>query len=168
MIRYVALLISRASQFFLIRLTSFYSYSFTTEPNRSDSESNLTHTRTHKTHNIMAFLTSTVVVSSGSFTRPALSSRTAGVSTGVRGTRSATIKTTPRMETDWTGPPPPSSVLGIGKDIGSSTFVIGSVVAFALGVYCCYESNLLSPLTPEGVNPLYVLGSLGLPISWGM
>lgn len=117
----------------------------------------------------MAFLTSTAIVTRGAFTRPALNTRFGGRAVAVRTSHSrvSAPKVQPRMETDWTGPAPPSSVLGIGKDVASGTFIAGSVAAFVLGVYCCYQSNLFSPLTADTVNPLYVLGSLGLPISWG-
>ncbi|GJD06627.1 hypothetical protein Gasu2_10320 [Galdieria sulphuraria] len=41
-------------------------------------------------------------------------------------------------------------------------------VCLLVGSYCVYESNLLSPLTVTTINPLYVLGSLLVPYSWGL
>jgi len=63
--------------------------------------------------------------------------------------------------------PPESAVLGIGEKIPGSFFLMMSVLALFLGGYSVSESNLLEPLTPNSVKPLYVLGSLLLPISWG-
>lgn len=73
-----------------------------------------------------------------------------------------------RMETDWTGPAPSSDVLGIGKDIASSSYIGFSVAALVGGIYCVYASNIAAPLTADTVRPLYVVGSLLLPISWGL
>lgn len=113
----------------------------------------------------MAFLTSTVVsVRRGSLARQCLARPAHARVACAKPARAGGV----RMETDWTGPAPASDVLGIGKDTASGTFIAASVGAFALGVYCVYASNLQSPLTPEGVNPLYIIGSLGLPISWGL
>lgn len=113
----------------------------------------------------MAFLTSTVVsVRRGSLARQCIA-RSAGVRVAAA---KPTRATGPRMETDWTGPAPSSDVLGIGKDTSSGTFITGSVAAFAVGVYCVYSSNIASPLSAESVNALYIIGSLGLPISWAL
>lgn len=63
---------------------------------------------------------------------------------------------------------PESTVLGLGKDIPSSLYLIGSVIAFLLGSFSVYQSNLNSPLTPDTVNPQFIVGSLLVPISWGL
>ncbi|EME31473.1 uncharacterized protein Gasu_14300 [Galdieria sulphuraria] len=71
-------------------------------------------------------------------------------------------------DTFWTGKVPPSTVLGIGEKVPSAAYIISSVVCLLVGSYCVYESNLLSPLTVTTINPLYVLGSLLVPYSWGL
>lgn len=63
---------------------------------------------------------------------------------------------------------PSSSVLGLGKDVPSSLYLLASVIALLLGGYSVYKSNLQSPLTPDGVNPQFIVGSLLVPISWGL
>ena len=70
--------------------------------------------------------------------------------------------------TAWEGKYPPSEVLGLGKDVPSSLFILSSVVALLLGCYSVYMSNLAHPLSPESVNPQFIIGSLLAPISWGL
>mmetsp|Transcript_3627 Transcript_3627/g.4972 ORF Transcript_3627/g.4972 Transcript_3627/m.4972 type:complete len:121 (+) Transcript_3627:82-444(+) len=70
--------------------------------------------------------------------------------------------------TYWEGEAPPSSVLGVGAKIPSAVFGPLSLVAFIGGTYCLHESNILNQITVDTINPGYVLGSLGVPISWGM
>nr|7Y5E_R2 Chain R2, PsaR [Porphyridium purpureum]7Y5E_RN Chain RN, PsaR [Porphyridium purpureum] len=62
---------------------------------------------------------------------------------------------------------PSSEVLGLGKNIPSALYVLISIACFAIGVTSVAKSNLITPLTPESINPQYVVGSLLLPISWG-
>jgi len=71
-------------------------------------------------------------------------------------------------DTSWTGKVPPSTVLGIGEKVPSAAYLISSVACLLIGSYCVYESNLLTPLTVSTINPLYVLGSLLVPYSWGL
>jgi len=70
--------------------------------------------------------------------------------------------------TYWEGSAPPSSVLGIGEKIPSGIFGPLSLVAFVIGTYSVHESNIFGTLSATTVNPLYVLGSSLVPISWGM
>lgn len=63
---------------------------------------------------------------------------------------------------------PESKVLGLGQDIPSSLYLIGSVIALLLGSWSVYQSNLNTPLTPQTVNPQFIIGSLLVPISWGL
>uniref|UniRef100_A0A7S2ZK14 Uncharacterized protein n=1 Tax=Rhodosorus marinus TaxID=101924 RepID=A0A7S2ZK14_9RHOD len=63
--------------------------------------------------------------------------------------------------------PPSPSVLGIGEKIPGAFFLMMSVLCLFMGGYSVAESNLFDPLTAGTVKPLYVLGSLLLPISWG-
>lgn len=62
---------------------------------------------------------------------------------------------------------PSTDVLGIGKDVPGSAFLMISVISLFLGGYCVYESNIANVLTAGNIKPLYVIGSLLLPISWG-
>ncbi|KAK1865537.1 hypothetical protein I4F81_008067 [Pyropia yezoensis] len=73
-----------------------------------------------------------------------------------------------RMDTYWEGKAPPSTVLGLGKNVPSGLYLLSSVLALALGSYAVYKSNLVSPLTPASVDPQYILASLLVPISWGL
>ncbi|PXF45728.1 hypothetical protein BWQ96_04496 [Gracilariopsis chorda] len=73
-----------------------------------------------------------------------------------------------RMSTYWEGEYPPSEILGLGKDVPSSLFVFSSAIALLLGCYCVYQSNLINPLSSESVNPQFIVGSLLVPISWGL
>jgi len=66
------------------------------------------------------------------------------------------------------GKAPPSSVLGVGEKIPSALFGPLSLVALVAGTYCVHESNIFGVLSATSVNPQYVLGSLLVPISWGM
>lgn len=70
--------------------------------------------------------------------------------------------------TAWEGKHPPSEVLGLGKDVPSTLYILSSVIALLLGCYSVYKSNLAQPLTPETVNPQFIVGSLLAPISWGL
>lgn len=116
----------------------------------------------------MAFLTTTAVpLGRGGLARQCLARGSVRV-TAIGNKRVAPVRAQPRMETDWTGPAPSSEVLGIAKDTSSNVLIGASVIALHIGVYCCYASNLASPLSAVSVNPLYVLGSLCLPISWGL
>jgi len=72
------------------------------------------------------------------------------------------------VDTTWDGKFPPSTVLGFGKDVPSPFYIFSSFVALVVGGYCCTQSNLISPLTPETVRPDFILGSLLVPISWGL
>ncbi len=116
----------------------------------------------------MAFVTSTAVpLRRGGLARQCFARGSVRV-TAVGTKRVAGLRVQPRMETDWTGPAPSSEVLGLGKNIASFQFLAGSVVSLAIGCYCVYKSNLASPLSADTVYPLYILGSLLLPISWGL
>lgn len=72
------------------------------------------------------------------------------------------------MDTSWSGEYPPSEVLGLGKDVPSVLYALASVPAFFLGCYAVYKSNLIQPLTPESVDPQFIVASLLVPISWGL
>ena len=43
-----------------------------------------------------------------------------------------------------------------------------SLVAFVIGLYCVHENNIFNRLSATSVNPQTVIGSLLVPISWGM
>eukprot|EP00184_Porphyridium_aerugineum_P001135 CAMPEP_0184694896 /NCGR_PEP_ID=MMETSP0313-20130426/2708_1 /TAXON_ID=2792 /ORGANISM="Porphyridium aerugineum, Strain SAG 1380-2" /LENGTH=118 /DNA_ID=CAMNT_0027153261 /DNA_START=150 /DNA_END=506 /DNA_ORIENTATION=- len=64
--------------------------------------------------------------------------------------------------------PPKSEVLGLGKEVPSALYAIASVFALGLGCWSVTQSNLFSPLTAQSVNPQFVVGSLLVPISWGL
>ena len=68
----------------------------------------------------------------------------------------------------WEGAAPPSSVLGIGAGIPSTIFGPLSVVAFVAGTYAIHDSNILNQITPTTINPVNLVGSTLVPISWGM
>jgi hypothetical protein len=70
--------------------------------------------------------------------------------------------------TYWEGSAPPSSVLGVGAKISSGIFGPLSLVALAVGTFCCHESNILNQITVDTIHPEYVAGSMLVPISWGM
>lgn len=63
---------------------------------------------------------------------------------------------------------PDSSVLGLGKDVPSGLYIIASALALPLGCYSCYMSNIFTALSAESVNPQFIVGSLLVPISWGL
>jgi len=63
---------------------------------------------------------------------------------------------------------PASEVLGLGKSIPSGLYLIMSVLAFGLGGFSVAQSNLFNTLSADSVNPQFVVGSLMLPISWGL
>lgn len=113
------------------------------------------------------------VSSSFGCVRTASSLRTAKVS-AVRGAHAVTVTVKPvaraalRMDTSWTGKSPPSTVLGLGKEVPSSLYILSSALAFVLGCYSVYKSNLITPLSAESVNPQFIVGSLLVPISWGL
>lgn len=68
----------------------------------------------------------------------------------------------------WDGAAPSSSVLGVGEKIPSSLFGPLSLVALLVGTYSVHESNIFNQLSVSTVNPQYVVGSLLVPISWGL
>ena len=87
----------------------------------------------------------------------------------------------------WEGAAPPSSVLGVGAKIPSAVFgplsLVGSKnlflnllisflndfrLALVIGTYSIHESNILNQLTVTTLEPKYIIGSLLVPISWGM
>ena len=70
--------------------------------------------------------------------------------------------------TYWEGKAPPSSVLGVGEKIPSGLFGPLSLVALVAGTACVHESNIFNQLSSTTVNPQYIVGSLLVPISWGM
>jgi hypothetical protein len=70
--------------------------------------------------------------------------------------------------TYWEGEAPPSSVLGVGEKIPSSLFGPLSLLALVAGTFCVHESNIFHQLSSTTVNPQYIVGSLLVPISWGM
>lgn len=74
------------------------------------------------------------------------------------------------MSAAWWGDKeyPPSIVLGIGKDVGSTVFGVTSGIALLVGMYCVAQSNLLNILSGSTVNGWYVAGSLLVPYSWGL
>mmetsp|Transcript_399 Transcript_399/g.1365 ORF Transcript_399/g.1365 Transcript_399/m.1365 type:complete len:126 (+) Transcript_399:144-521(+) len=87
--------------------------------------------------------------------------------------RSLAVKAPSRAQTrgvvkmTWEGRVPPTTVLGIGKDIPGPVFLMASVICLFLGGYCVYQQNLNQLLTAATISPVYVVGSLLLPISWG-
>ena len=113
----------------------------------------------------MAFITSAVTP----FRASSLSAAKACAVTGARVARVAAkpARATVRMDTSWEGYPR-SDVLGLGKDVPSSLYLLSSVVALILGSYCVYMSNLFQPLSPGNLNPQFIVGSLLVPISWGL
>jgi hypothetical protein len=68
----------------------------------------------------------------------------------------------------WEGKAPPSSVLGVGEKIPSAIFGPLSLVALVAGTYSIHESNIFNHLSATSVSPIYVIGSLLVPISWGL
>jgi hypothetical protein len=68
----------------------------------------------------------------------------------------------------WEGAAPPSSVLGVGEKIPSGVFGPLSLAALVAGTFCVHESNIFNQLSSTSVSPQYVIGSLLVPISWGM
>ena len=70
--------------------------------------------------------------------------------------------------TYWEGEAPPSSVLGVGANIPSLVFGPLSLVALLVGSYCVHESNIFNQLSATTLYPQYIVGSLGVPISWGL
>jgi hypothetical protein len=81
-----------------------------------------------------------------------------------RGARSGVV----RMDTKWSGDYPPSVVLGLGQNVPSSLYALASVPALLLGCFGIYQSNFAHILTPDTVNPQFILASLLVPISWGL
>uniref|UniRef100_A0A7S1TKR9 Uncharacterized protein n=1 Tax=Erythrolobus australicus TaxID=1077150 RepID=A0A7S1TKR9_9RHOD len=65
-------------------------------------------------------------------------------------------------------PAPSSEVLGLGKNVPAGLYLILSVLSLGLGSYAVAQQNLFTPLTPNGINPQFVVGSLLVPISWGL
>ncbi len=70
--------------------------------------------------------------------------------------------------TYWEGEAPPSSVLGVGAGVSSNVFGPLSLVALVVGSYCVHESNIFNQLSATTLYPQYIVGSLGVPISWGL
>ena len=97
----------------------------------------------------VSVLTSSGLISSPSLTGSALKLNAAG-------------------PTYWDGEAPPSSVLGVGEKIPSTLFGPLSLLALVAGTYCVHESNIFHQLSASTVNPQYIVGSLLVPISWGM
>ena len=81
---------------------------------------------------------------------------------------SGPAKTSLKMSTYWEGKAPSSKVLGVGEKIPSAIFGPLSVVAFIAGTYSIHESNIFNQITVNSIHPEYVLGSLLVPISWGL
>eukprot|EP00628_Pelagophyceae_sp_CCMP2097_P004898 CAMPEP_0184084180 /NCGR_PEP_ID=MMETSP0974-20121125/4078_1 /TAXON_ID=483370 /ORGANISM="non described non described, Strain CCMP2097" /LENGTH=115 /DNA_ID=CAMNT_0026386857 /DNA_START=52 /DNA_END=399 /DNA_ORIENTATION=+ len=82
-----------------------------------------------------------------------------------------TVRSVARAEssdTYWDGEAPPSKVLGTLAKVPSGLLAPLSVVSLAVGCYCVQESQLAAPLSAVTVNPLFIAGSLGVPISWGL
>lgn len=120
----------------------------------------------------MAFIPTTIRPLSPTALRGAksmcLSPTPVAVVSAVRSSRVVKRVVAPRMDTSWEGKSPPSDVLGIGKDVPSSLYLLGSVIALLLGSYSVYMSNFFNRLSAESVNPQFVVGSLLVPISWGL
>ena len=82
---------------------------------------------------------------------------------------SAVSATPVMLDTYWEGKAPPSQVLGPALERApSGALGIVSLVAFAVGTYCIHETNILHTVTPDTIQPLYVAGSVLVPISWGL
>ena len=71
------------------------------------------------------------------------------------------------MSTYWEDKPS-SAVLGVGEKIPSAVFGPLSLIALAAGTFSVHESNIFNQLSATSLNPLYVIGSLLVPISWGL
>lgn len=72
-------------------------------------------------------------------------------------------------DTYWEGAAPSSEVLGPAlSKVPSLGLGIVSGIAFAAGVYCIHETNILHTVTPDTIQPLYVAGATLVPISWGL
>eukprot|EP01038_Epipyxis_sp_PR26KG_P014208 gene14208-19062_t len=80
----------------------------------------------------------------------------------------APIKTQLKMSSYWEGKAPPSSVLGVGEKLPSALLGPLSLAALGAGTYAIHESNIFNALSATSVNPVYVVGSLLVPISWGL
>lgn len=63
---------------------------------------------------------------------------------------------------------PTSAVLGIGQNIPSLVFGPLSLIALIVGTYSFHQANILTPVTVNTINPLYVGGTFLIPISWGL
>lgn len=118
----------------------------------------------------MAFVSSAVTPFRTATLRSAKTAQIRGVRVSAVKARRATVApgvAGARMDMSWEGHPP-SEVLGVGKDIPSSLFLFSSVIALALGSYCVAQSNIFSSLSADTVNPQFIVGSLLVPISWGL
>lgn len=63
----------------------------------------------------------------------------------------------------------PAQVLGpVLAKAPSVGLAIVSIAAFVTGTYCIHETNILHTVSPETIQPLYVLGAALVPISWGL
>jgi len=71
------------------------------------------------------------------------------------------------MSTYWEDKPS-SAVLGVGEKIPSAVFGPLSLIALGVGTYSVHESNIFNQLSATNLDPLYIIGSLLVPISWGL
>ncbi|CAM9544954.1 unnamed protein product [Ascophyllum nodosum] len=118
---------------------------------------------------LFAFLLVVLVGVASAFVTP--SAFTGSAMTAPRASRAASaVSATPVMlDTYWEGKAPPSQVLGPALERApSGALGIVSLVAFAVGTYCIHETNILHTVTPDTIQPLYVAGSVLVPISWGL
>eukprot|EP00172_Hildenbrandia_rubra_P001310 Plantae.Rhodophyta-Hildenbrandia_rubra.ctg18554.p1 GENE.Plantae.Rhodophyta-Hildenbrandia_rubra.ctg18554~~Plantae.Rhodophyta-Hildenbrandia_rubra.ctg18554.p1 ORF type:complete len:139 (+),score=3.61 Plantae.Rhodophyta-Hildenbrandia_rubra.ctg18554:146-562(+) len=111
------------------------------------------------------FLTSTRPISTKPHTTPQFST------SSKRAHFSPSTTATPVKMAAWDSPDataPNSEVLGIGSNIPSTLYLILSVAFFGLGCWAVYQQNINGLFTAESIKPQYILGSLALPISWGL
>jgi hypothetical protein len=72
-------------------------------------------------------------------------------------------------DTTWEGSAPPVKVLGpIMEKMPSALLGPVSLLFLTAGLYCAHESNIFHTLTEDTIQPVYILGSLLTPISWGL
>ncbi|CAM9478557.1 unnamed protein product [Sphacelaria rigidula] len=118
---------------------------------------------------VFAFLLVTLLgVVSGFVTPTAFRGSALQASTRTRAT--SKVAATPVMlDTYWEGAAPPSEVLGPAlAKVPSIGLGVVSGVAFAVGVFCIHETNILHTVSPDTIQPLYVAGATLVPISWGL
>uniref|UniRef100_A0A7S1U023 Photosystem I reaction center subunit VIII n=1 Tax=Phaeomonas parva TaxID=124430 RepID=A0A7S1U023_9STRA len=71
--------------------------------------------------------------------------------------------------TYWEGKVPPSTVLGpVLSKTPSGLLGPVSIISLLAGTYSVHESNILHTLNADTVYPVFVIGSLLVPISWGL